>query len=134
MELSRRCRGLKLWLSLSFYGLENFRKCIKKDLDHAAQLARAIDGCALLERLCSVELSIVCFRHKINESATEEQRNNFNAILLKRIIGRGKIYISNATIGGKFSLRACFVNHLTSEDDVCIIVNEVLETAMDLKE
>ena len=33
MELSRRFRALKLWLSLRYHGLENFREAIRNDLD-----------------------------------------------------------------------------------------------------
>jgi aromatic-L-amino-acid decarboxylase len=35
MELSRRFRALKLWLSLRYHGLSAFRAAIQKDLDHA---------------------------------------------------------------------------------------------------
>lgn len=36
MELSRRFRALKLWLSLRYHGLEAFRAAIQKDLDQSA--------------------------------------------------------------------------------------------------
>ena len=64
-------------------------------------------------------LSAVCFRH----------RHKDNQAILKRVIARGRIYLSNATIGGQFALRACFVNHRTTEDDVREIVSEVLAAA-----
>jgi hypothetical protein len=33
---------------------------------------------------------------------------------------------SNATVRGRFSLRACFVNHRSTEADVRAVVSEVL--------
>ena len=39
------------------------------------------------------------------------------------------MYLSNATLGGRFVLRACFVNHRTTEADVAQIVPEVLAAA-----
>ena len=56
MELSRRCRALKLWLSLRYHGLESFRAAIQRDLEHAQRLAQAVDAMPELERLAPVGL------------------------------------------------------------------------------
>jgi aromatic-L-amino-acid/L-tryptophan decarboxylase len=133
MELTRRCRALKLWLSLRYHGLESFRKAIRADLDHAQQLARAIDAAPALERLAPVELSAVCFRHLLRSDASEEERNAFNLTLLKSIIRRGRVYLSNAELKGKFCLRACLVNHLTTDADIAHVVHEVLAAAKELR-
>jgi len=42
------------------------------------------------------------------------------------------VYLSNATIGGCFALRACFVNHRTTDADVAQIVPEVLAAAQEV--
>ncbi len=76
-----------------------------------------------------MELSAVCFRHLLNEDASEETRNRFNLALLKRIVARGKVYLSNAELKGEFCLRACIVNHRTKETDIDAVVREVLEIA-----
>jgi aromatic-L-amino-acid decarboxylase len=126
IELSRRFRALKLWLSLRYHGLEGFRAAIRGDLEHAQQLARAIDGEPRLERLAPVELSAVCFRHLVSKGSSEEERNRFNLALLKRLIARGRVYLSNAELKGKFCLRACIVNHRTTDTDIEAVVREVL--------
>ncbi len=133
IELSRRFRGLKLWLSLRYHGLEGFRTAIRRDLDHAQRLASAIDRTPGLERLAPVELSAVCFRHRVSEEAAEEERNRFNLALLKRIIARGRVYLSNAELKGKFCLRACIVNHLTKDSDIDAVVREVLAAGQELQ-
>ena len=51
------------------------------------------------------------------------------AILRHRVIERGRVYLSNATLEGRFALRACFVNHRTTDTDVGAIVPEVLAAA-----
>jgi len=129
IELSRRFRALKVWLSLRYHGLNAFRAAIQQDLDHAQHLAAAIEDSQSLELLGPVELSAVCFRHLLNEDASEETRNRFNLALLKRIVARGKVYLSNAELKGKFCLRACIVNHRTKETDIDAVVREVLEVA-----
>ncbi len=128
MELSRRFRALKLWFSLRYHGLAAFRESIKKDLAQARRLADAIHAEEKLELLARVELSAVCFRYKGN-NASEKDLNAFNASLLKKILARGRIYLSNASLQGKFSLRACIVNHRTKDSDIDDIVPEVLEAA-----
>jgi aromatic-L-amino-acid/L-tryptophan decarboxylase len=133
IELSRRFRALKLWLSLRYHGLKGFRAAIQRDLEHAQRLARAVDAEPALERLAPVELSAVCFRHLVNESVPEEKLNRFNLILLKRIIARGRVYLSNAELKGKFCLRACIVNHLTKDSDIDAVVAEVLAAGLELQ-
>src|SRR5450755_4190984 len=81
IELSRRCRALKLWLSLRYHGLAAFRAAIQKDLDCAQRLAAAVRNTPGLELLAPVELSTVCFRHLAGKDASEEDRNRFNLAL-----------------------------------------------------
>ncbi len=129
IELSRRFRALKIWLSLRYHGLQAFRAAIQQNLDHAQRLAKAIRDSSSLELLGPVELSAVCFRHLLRTDASEDIRNRFNLALLKRIVARGKVYISNAELNGRFCLRACVVNHRTKEADIDAIISEVLEIA-----
>lgn len=133
MELSRRFRALKLWLSLRYHGLTAFRESIRNDLAHARRLAEAIKQEPDLELLAPVELSAVCFRHRGAGRPLGEDLNRFNAAVLKRIVERGRIYLSNATLHGKFCLRACIVNHRTKESDIDSIVPEVLASAQQLQ-
>jgi glutamate/tyrosine decarboxylase-like PLP-dependent enzyme len=132
MELSRRFRALKLWLSLRYHGLQSFRAAIQKDLDHAQRLVATIKNAPALEIVGPVELSAVCFRHRVREEASEEMRNLFNLALLKRIVSRGRVYLSNTELKERFCLRACIVNHLTSDQDIDAVVPEVLEAASEI--
>jgi aromatic-L-amino-acid/L-tryptophan decarboxylase len=129
IELSRRFRALKLWLSLRYHGMEAFRTAIRSDLQHARDLARIVSNTAELELLAPVELSAVCFRYRAG--IADSDLNRFNAAILQRLIERGRIYLSNASIDGRFALRACFVNHRTTDSDVAEIVPEVLAAGRD---
>jgi glutamate/tyrosine decarboxylase-like PLP-dependent enzyme len=127
LELSRRFRALKLWLSLRYHGLGAFREAIRADLEHAQRLARAVATSEALELLAPVSLSAVVFRYRHGERA-----DALNAAILSRVIARGRVYLSNATVGGRFALRACFVNHRTQDTDVDAIVPEVLAAAREV--
>jgi glutamate/tyrosine decarboxylase-like PLP-dependent enzyme len=121
MELSRRFRALRLWTSIQYHGLAAFRRAIRRDLDHARDLAARVAREPALELLAPVELSAVCFRHRFPEASDAR-----NLQLLSAVNRRGRVYLSNATVGGAFALRACFVNHRTTDEDVATVVDEVL--------
>jgi glutamate/tyrosine decarboxylase-like PLP-dependent enzyme len=117
---------------LRYHGLKKFRAVIRINLAQAQRLASAIKGHGELELCAPVELSAVCFRHRVSDKAPEEERNRFNLALLKKVISRGKIYLSSAELGGKFCLRACIVNHLTTDADIDVVVPEISAAASEL--
>lgn len=131
MELSRRFRALKLWLSLRYHGIAKFREAIGNDLRNAQRLAELIAAQEELEVLAPVPLSAVCFRY-VSKPDSFRSIDHVNQTILQRTVRRGKVFLSNATIQGKFALRACFVNHRTTPQDVEEIVAEVLRVGREL--
>jgi len=109
-------------MSLQYHGRKAYRDAISRDLRHAQLLAEAIGSHPGLELLAPVPLSAVCFRHRVKD----------NEAILRRVIARGRVYLSNATINGQFALRACFVNHRTEAENVYEIVSEVIAAADEL--
>ncbi len=127
IELSRRFRALKLWLSLRYHGLDNFREAIRNDLAMAQHLAGLISKTPELELLAPVPLSAVCFRYR-----EDEDKDALNQKILQAVIRRGKVFLSNASIHGHFALRACIVNHRTTSADVEQVVSEVIAVGREL--
>jgi aromatic-L-amino-acid/L-tryptophan decarboxylase len=68
----------------------------------------------------------------VKKDASEKVRKVFNLALLKHIVSRGKVYLSNAELQGTFCLRACIVNHLTRDKDIASVVPEVLDAAAEI--
>lgn len=132
LELSRRFRALKLWLSLRYHGLSAFRQAIHKDLEHAQRLATLVAERQELELMAPVGLSAVCFRFRGAGKDSEEELNRLNPIVLKRVVERGRVYLSNASLRGKFCLRACVVNHRTTDVDIDSVIAEVLASAKEV--
>ncbi|HEX5236368.1 MAG TPA: aminotransferase class V-fold PLP-dependent enzyme [Silvibacterium sp.] len=125
IELSRPFRALKLWLSLRYHGVNVFAESIREDLRLAQVLAKCVDADFRLERLAPVALSAVCFRY--TEAAGD--LNELNRKILDRVVRRRRVYLSNAMLNGQFALRACIVNHRSTEEDVRAIVAEVIASA-----
>jgi aromatic-L-amino-acid decarboxylase len=126
IELSRRFRALKLWLSLRYHGLTAFRAAIAENIEQAKLLAKLIDAEPSLELLAPVELSAVCFRWANAETDT---LNDLNEEILREVNQAGRVWLSNASIRGAVGLRACITNHRTTEQDVRTVVEEVLAAA-----
>jgi len=128
LELSRRFRALKLWLSLRYHGFAAFRQQIENDLELASHLAGSIRSTADLQILAPVPLSAVCFRFAPRSRALRNhQLDDLNLKILNRIQRGGRVFLSNATINGRFALRACIVNHRSTPADVEVVVEEVLK-------
>jgi aromatic-L-amino-acid/L-tryptophan decarboxylase len=133
LELSRRFRALKIWLSLRYHGLSSFRQQILNDLECAKQLARLIDANTETELLAPVPLSAVCFRYVPGSAdSNHAQLDELNLRVLQRVQRRGRVYLSNATVCNKFALRACIVNHRTTAADVEDVIDEVLKAGRKL--
>lgn len=129
LELSRRFRALKVWFSLRYHGVATYREAIRENLRHAQQLSERVAAAERLELVAPSELNAVCFRYRGNGQLAEAELNRLNALILKRVTERGRVYLSNASLGGKFCLRACLVNHRTKDSDIDSVVDEVLSAA-----
>ncbi|MFN2531506.1 MAG: aspartate aminotransferase family protein, partial [Pyrinomonadaceae bacterium] len=63
VELSRRFRALKVWLTLQYYGVRKLAAAISEDIALAHYLANLVDNSDDFELMAPVTLSICCFRY-----------------------------------------------------------------------
>jgi glutamate/tyrosine decarboxylase-like PLP-dependent enzyme len=105
-------------------------------------LGQVVAAAEDFELMAPVELSICCFRYvpatikkrMTTVSADEliEINRNLDA-LNEQILGivqkGGKAYISNATVNGRFALRACITNFRTTKADIDETVTVVRDAA-----
>ncbi|HST42912.1 MAG TPA: aminotransferase class V-fold PLP-dependent enzyme [Conexibacter sp.] len=123
LEYSRPLRALKLWLAFTVHGADAFRSAIERNLAQARTLARLLSEHPRFELLHEPQLSAVCFRHVSCPDATA------TAALVRAIERDGRILLAAAELDGRPCLRACFVNHRTSDEDVEAVVEVVDEVA-----
>lgn len=153
VELSRRFRALKVWLTLSYYGAHRLADAISNDIALAAYLGELVAAADDFELLAPVELSICCFRYvppgwgdgekgrlgggsrdlPVPNSPhppvvrSDAELNHLNERIMGRVQTSGRAYLSNATVNGRFALRACITNFRTTKSDI----EETLETVRD---
>ena len=131
VELSRRFRALKIWLTLRYYGTQKIGAAISEDNSLAEYLAMRVTESEDFELLAPVELSICCFRYvpravqaKLSSAAGADlaslnsELDQLNTRIMHAVQRGGEAYLSNATVKGKFALRACITNFRTTRTDI----------------
>jgi glutamate/tyrosine decarboxylase-like PLP-dependent enzyme len=131
VELSRRFRALKVWLTLGYYGARRLAESVSNDISMAAYMGELVSAAEDFELLAPVELSICCFRY-VPRNANPDDLNRLNEEIMAAVQKGGRAYLSNATVNGKFALRACITNFRTTKADIEETLNVVRATARQL--
>jgi glutamate/tyrosine decarboxylase-like PLP-dependent enzyme len=141
-NFSRGFWALKVWVSLLAHG----RKAYGRRISHDAELARYLGARAEesdeFELMTPVGLSITCFRYVPTDLRSSGPRNDgtgaedlerdayldlLNNRLMTEIQLDGRVYCSNAVLGGRFCLRSCIVNFRTEAEDMDALLDVASE-------
>jgi glutamate/tyrosine decarboxylase-like PLP-dependent enzyme len=125
-ENSRRARALTVWATLRAYGRRGHREMVERHLRLARRLAERVDEAPELERLAPVQLNIVCFRVR-PAGVAEEDLDELNRSLGEALLRDGRVFCGTTVYDGKVAFRPAIVNWQTTERDVDLLVDVVLE-------
>ena len=125
-ESSRRARSLAVWATLRAYGRAGYRAMVERHLELAQRLARRVDGSPELERLAEVPLNIVCFRFH-PPGLSDAELDDLNARLGAEVLADGRVFFGTTRYEGRVAFRPAFVNWRTTEADVDLVAEVVLE-------
>lgn len=126
VELSRGFLALKVWMSLKAYGVRHFGQLIKKDVDHAAYLAKRVEINAHLELLAPVSLNIVCFRYA-GKSLSDEKLNQLNKQIVMTLQLEGKVFPSETLINNRYAIRVAVTNYRSQTEHFDYLLERVTE-------
>jgi glutamate/tyrosine decarboxylase-like PLP-dependent enzyme len=133
-QFSRSFQGLKVWVSLLAHGRRAYAERISHDAALTRYLASLIEARDDFELMTPVTLSICCFRYVPADLDGIGDREAYLDALNERILTEaqldGRVFYSNAVLGGRFCLRTCIVNFRTEAPDV----ERVLEVSAELGE
>jgi len=118
IQLTRAARGLKLWLSLQYFGVDAFREAIDHSLDLALMAEELIEASEEFELLSPATLGVVCFRRRPAGVDDEPDLEALNTDLIRRLAESGEGLISSTRIDGRYAMRMCVLNHRTRAADV----------------
>jgi glutamate/tyrosine decarboxylase-like PLP-dependent enzyme len=128
-QQTRGFRALKVWMAMKFYGRDGYKASIERDLALADRLADKVRRSGNLQLATEPSLSIVCFRFAPMPLRNDEAKlNQLNQRLLEAVQLTGSAFLSSTTINGAFCLRACVINHRSTEQDIDFLVDHVEQT------
>jgi glutamate/tyrosine decarboxylase-like PLP-dependent enzyme len=127
-EASRRARSLSVWATLRAYGRAGHRRMVKRHLALAQRLRARVEDEPELELLAPVKLNIVCFRHR-PAGMGEEELDAHNLALGQEILEDGRVFFGTTRYDDKVAFRPAIVNWRTTERDVDLIADVLLELA-----
>jgi glutamate/tyrosine decarboxylase-like PLP-dependent enzyme len=147
IELSRRFRALKVWMTLRYYGARRIAEAIAEDMAMAKYMAERVEADPEFELLAPVQLSICCFRYvptslrvrfdtANNDGDREDlnsQLNRLNERIMHKVQRGGRAYLSNAMLRGRFALRACIINFRTKRADIDLTLDAVRDAAREIE-
>lgn len=119
IQWSRRFIGLKVYLSLLFYGWQGYEQTI----NHQAKMGQYLKN-QLIENGWKIknntDLPVVCFA-----KSEFETDSNFPKEILDKILAKGKSWLSVYPINGIPTFRACITNYSTTEKEIDELVDEL---------
>ena len=120
---SRGFRALKVWMALQHVGKRGYVEMISEDIAMSKRLFAGANSHPELEAI-SQGLSITTLRYvPLGHASNGTYLNALNEVLLNELQRGGEVFLSNAVVADKYSLRGCIVNFRTSAKDI----DEILE-------
>ena len=117
LQLTRGARAVKVWASLSTFGVRAFREVVDRNLDLAQLAQQIIEEDPALELMNPATLGITCFRRSI-AGHTEAQAARVNVWLAGELEATGRAMVSTTRLHGRFAVRLVVLSHLSDESDV----------------
>ena len=112
LELSRRSRAIKLWMTFRTYGIGRIREAIQAGMN-LAHYAEAVlrESPEVWEVVTGAQLGIVTFRFK----GGTQRDHEFSA---QSLSDSGYAAVTSTSLKGASVLRLCTINPLTTENDI----------------
>lgn len=125
LQLSRRFRALKVWMSLKEHGSERFGRMISRNVDQAHYLGALVNQHQDLELIAPIGMDIVCFRYNPGSLSLEEL-NALNKEIKLQIEERAIALPGYTTINGMYCIRCAISSHRVTNEDFDELVKSVL--------
>lgn len=112
LELTRRSRALKLWMSIRTYGAKKFRNAVQAGIDNAKFAEKYLrENSDVWDVVVPAQIGIVCFALKNPQSGEHAARAKF-------VSDSGYACVSSTMLKNKSVLRLCTINPLTTKDEI----------------
>lgn len=131
LQLTRMSRAIKVWLSVSTFGVDAFREAIDRSLDLAREAERLVDASGELELLRPAHLGIVCLRRTFGGGRSEAELEELNRRLVEGLDSSGIGLVSSTRLHGRYAIRLCVLNHTSRSQDVAAVLDWLSTASVD---
>ena len=111
LELTRRGRGIKLWLTLRAYGLDTIGRAIDRGIGLAEYAQLVIEADPNLEIVTPAQLGIITF-------AARDRTDRDHSLAAARLTADGYAAVTSTVLSGRTVLRLCIINPATTTADL----------------
>jgi glutamate/tyrosine decarboxylase-like PLP-dependent enzyme len=119
IELTRRFRALKFYMSIKTFGLKAFRKAINYNIKLAEETESFLRKSSNWEVISPATLAVINFRYNpIGNSFNEKKLDALNQYISAQVVATQKALLVTTILNKQVVLRMCLINPRTTLDDV----------------
>ncbi|AUC86615.1 decarboxylase [Polaribacter sp. ALD11] len=115
IQLTRRFRALKFYMSIKTYGLETFKKAITYNIDLADQTEDLLRESKNWEIVSPATLAIINFRYNpLGLNLTEKEIDTLNQEISARVVASKEALLVTTVLQNQIVIRMCLINPKTT--------------------
>ncbi len=119
IQLTRRFRALKFYMSIKTFGLNAFREAVQYNIDLAEATETHLRKSRTWEVVLPATLAVINFRYNpIAKKLTEKQLDQLNSKISEKVVQSRQAMLVTTVLNGMIVLRMCLINPRTTLQDV----------------
>ncbi|MEO7013524.1 MAG: aminotransferase class V-fold PLP-dependent enzyme [Dokdonella sp.] len=128
-DLSRGFPGLRIWLTVKFFGAARYRAALAEKRELAVWAAEQVTRIPGIVMDAAPQLSLFAFHLEHPALATLEAQNDATRALMERVTARGQVMLTGATVGERFLGRVCVLSFRTRRAEMELCVQQLAEVS-----
>ena len=126
-DLSRGFPGLRIWLTVKFFGAARYRAALIEKRELAVWASEQVALIPGIVMDAPPQLSLFAFHLESAALDTLAAQNAATRALMDRVTARGKVMLTGALVGDRFLGRVCVLSFLTRREQMETCVRQLSE-------
>jgi aromatic-L-amino-acid decarboxylase len=119
IQLTRRFRALKFYMSIKTYGLETFKEAISYNIDLADKTEDILRKSKNWEIVSPATLAIINFRYNpLDLNLSDEKLDKLNQEISARVVASKEALLVTTVLQNQIVIRMCLINPKTTLDHI----------------
>lgn len=119
VELTRRFRALKFYMSVKTFGMKAFRKAVDYNIALAEKVEKKLRKSPNWEVISPATLAVINFRlNPIEKNYSEKQLDAINQYISKQVMESREALLVTTVLNKQIVLRMCLINPRTTMSDI----------------